>query len=71
MDWINNKLYYVERGVWDQHIGVVDITTSKHKVLPIDIGAPYDIIVDPTKRFNNILFIVIIRYACFYAHYNT
>lgn len=50
MDWINNKLYYVERGVWDQYIGVFDITTSKYKVLPIDVGAPYDIVVDPMKR---------------------
>lgn len=56
VDWISYKLYYVERRVWDQYntIGVLDITTSKYKVLPLDVEAPYEIIVDPTNRFSKL-----------------
>ena len=55
MDWINNKLYYVERRVWDQYnsIGVFDIAISQYKVLSMNVDAPHDIIVDPTTRFDN------------------
>ena len=58
MDWISTKLYYVERRVWDQYntIGVLDITTSKYKVLPLNVDAPYNIIVDPTNRFNRLYY---------------
>ena len=55
MDWINNKLYYVERRLWDQYntIGVFDITISQYKVLSMNVDSPHDIIVDPTTRFDN------------------
>ena len=55
MDWISNKLYYVERRVWDQYntVGVFDITISQYKVLPMNVDAPHDITVDPTTRLTN------------------
>ena len=50
VDWINNKVYYVDG--WFHYIGVVDFTNNVFKrLITNNLGNIEDIIVDPTTRY--------------------
>ena len=52
VDWINNKIYYVDNNSGREHyIGVLDFTNNQFKkLITASTGNLQDIIVDPTTR---------------------
>ena len=52
MDWISDKLYYVDNLY--RHIGVVDLATNQYKILVSNADITYYIIVNPTTRLVHI-----------------
>ena len=53
VDWISNKLYWAQACTVIDFIGVLDLTTNQYKRLIEDTRRfPYNLLVDPTTRFN-------------------
>lgn len=54
IDWINDKLYYIDASRTPHYIGVLDIITTMFKKLIIGASQSrlHDIIVDPTTRYS-------------------
>lgn len=61
MDWISDKLYYVD--YCNDYIGVLDLATYQYKMLINDYRIEYnsDIVVDPTTRLANYKYFIMIK----------
>ena len=54
VDWINNKIYFVETGssTRNDYIGVLDFINNQFmKLITTSVGDLEDIVVDPTMKY--------------------